>query len=143
MFNQVTASLGSYTLTALLRHPEFNITVISRESSSANFPSTQKVIKVLDSYPRDALVDAFRGQDVVILNIVMEAQDPSKQLIDAAIKAGVKRIVPSDYGSTVTSGKTTSVFPLAAKANVILDYLAEKKGSGLTWTAVKSGIFFD
>jgi hypothetical protein len=105
-------------------------------------PNKQKVIKVPDSYPEDELVDAFRGQDVVILNLAVGIQDPSQRLIDAAGKAGVKRIIPSDYGAAANE-KSTAVFPFAAKGAVILDYLAGKEGTGLTWTSVKCGIFFD
>ena len=88
------------------------------------------------------LAEVFRGQDVVIINLAVGIQDPSQQLIDAAVKAGVKRIIPSDYGSAANK-ESTAVFPFAAKGAVILDYLVGKEGTGLTWTSVKCGIFFD
>lgn len=140
---QVTASLGSYILAALQCTQEFNITVISRESSNSAFPASQKVIKVPDTYPEDDLVRAFRGQDVVILNIAVGIQDPSKQLIDAAIKAGVKCIIPSDYGSCIATEKTIALFPLAANGAKVIEYLTSADLKGMTWTAVKCGMLFD
>jgi saccharopine dehydrogenase-like NADP-dependent oxidoreductase len=114
-WKQVTASLGSYVFAALLSNPDFNVTVVSHESSNSIFPSMQKAIKVPDSYSDDALVEAFRGQDIVIPNLAVGIEDPSKQLVDAAVKAGVKRITLSDYGSTSSNENTVAVFPLAAK----------------------------
>jgi hypothetical protein len=139
----VTASLGSCILAALLCNPAFNITVISRQSSTAAFPITQKVIKVSDTYSKDELVKAFGGRDAVILNLAVGIRDPSKQLNDAAIKAGVKHIIPSDYGSCVPSEKTIALFPLAADSARVIEYLNEIDLKGMTWTAVKCGMFFD
>jgi hypothetical protein len=59
----------------------------------------------------------------VILNLAVGVEDPSKQLIDVAIKAGVKRIIPSDYGSCVPSDKMIALFPLAANGAKVIEYL--------------------
>ena len=88
------------------------------------------------------MTEAFKGQDVVILSLANAAQEVS-QLVDAAIKAGVKRFIPSDFGSGVATEKTLALFPMAATKEKEIDYLKSKDGSGMTWTAIKNGLFFD
>ena len=50
-------------------------------------------------YTVDFLTSAMKGQDVVVLTIGSAALAAQTTAIDAAIKAGVKRIIPSEFGS--------------------------------------------
>lgn len=54
----------------------------------------------MDYANHDALVEAFKGHDALLITIGDMPNLPknSKVLIDAAIDAGVKRIIPSEYG---------------------------------------------
>lgn len=58
-----------------------------------------KVVKV-DFGNHQALVDALKGQDAVVLTLgdLPNLFKNSKIIIDAAIEAGVKRVLPSEYG---------------------------------------------
>lgn len=62
-----TGNLGSYVLKALSSGTDFNVTVISRKSTESNFDSSINVVKVSDDYPEDELIQAFIGQDAVVL----------------------------------------------------------------------------
>lgn len=119
------------------------MTVVSRESSSSVFEPSQKVIKVPDSYPEDAMVAALKGQDAMVLTLSPMAGDVAIPLIDAAIKAGVKRIFPSEFGSCVPSDKVAQTFPFATKNAKVVAYLKSKESMGITWTAVMNGLLLD
>ena len=94
---QGSGSLGAPILTALLGAPDLTPTVISREESTATFPDGVRVVKAkLDD--EDSLVAALQGQDAVVVALTTFADDAQYKIIDAAIKAGVKRFIPSEVG---------------------------------------------
>jgi len=73
--------------------------VIQRASSKSKLPQTRaKVISVPDTYPVEDLIAAFRGQDVVLNAITSLSVSEQHRIIDAAVSAGVKRYVPSEFG---------------------------------------------
>jgi nucleoside-diphosphate-sugar epimerase len=136
-------SLGHYIVEALKADGSFNISVVSRKSSTAEISSGVNVIKVDDSYPPDELEKAFAGQDAVIMATGFQIMGQEGKFADAAVKAGVKRFIPSEFGSNTRNPETVSVFPMAgAKAKITADVRA-KEGTGLTWTAICTGIFTD
>jgi hypothetical protein len=62
-------------------------------------------------------------------------------LIDAAVAAGVKRFIPSEYGSVTTNPKLEKL-PLYENIWMIKRYLQEKANAGqLTWTVIATGAF--
>lgn len=67
-----------------------------------------------------------------------------KTIIDAAIKAGVKRIILSEFGTNVPELQTTQPLAEVYKGKVeIRNYMESKVGEGLTWTGLVVGAFFD
>lgn len=95
------------------------------------------------SYPEDELLAAFSGQDAVVLTISPEDIGQIKSLIDAAIKAGVKRFIPSEFGSDTSDSAVVDKVPIFGGKQEIAKYLQSKEPSGLTWTAIINGAFFD
>jgi len=93
---QAGGSLGSALLSGLLQEPEFTITAFLRHSSKAHgsLPTSVRTVTVPDDYPIDHLIEAFRGQDVVINAISSTNVQEQYRFIDAAVIAGVKRYVP-------------------------------------------------
>jgi saccharopine dehydrogenase-like NADP-dependent oxidoreductase len=82
----------------------FSVTALARPTSSYAPPpnvdtARLKVVKVA-SDDHAKLVEAFKGQDAVVLAIDghQDVLNASKVYIEAAIEAGVKTIIPSDYG---------------------------------------------
>ena len=136
--------LGPFILSAFLDDSNFNVSVLTRDSSKHAFPDTVKVHRVADTYPEAELVTAFQGQDVVISLISPGANSIQTTLIDAAIKAGVKRFIPSEFGGDVWNDKAMALLPqrFGPKQETV-KYLRSKEGSGLTWTAIVTGTFFD
>lgn len=138
-----TGNLGTYVLKALNSSPNFDVTVISRKSSESTFDPSLKVVKISDDYPEDELVQAFAGQDAVVLTTGHGLGGKEFGIVDAAIKAGVKRFMPSEFGSNSQNKGAVQMFPMMAPKAKLVDYLRSKESSGFTWTSIATGIFFD
>ena len=93
-----SGTLGTPVLSALLASNIHNITVVARRESTATFPSSVTVKKG-DYNSASFLYSAFSGQNVLILILPIRALDGQTRLIAAASKAGVKYVLPTEYGS--------------------------------------------
>ena len=90
-----------------------------------------------------SLTAALQGVDVLVSMVAHTAIDNQTVLIDAAIAAGVKRFIPSEYASCSTNPKLET-FPIYAPLTKIRHYLQEKAKVGeLTWTVLACGAFLD
>lgn len=98
--------IGTFVVRVLLASttPKFTVTALTRPSSNYTAPdnvdaSNLKIAKV-DFADQTALIDTLKGQDAVILVFTAspELKSTSIGIIDAAIEAGVKWIMPSDFG---------------------------------------------
>ncbi|KAK7746483.1 hypothetical protein SLS53_002442 [Cytospora paraplurivora] len=134
--------LGSFIAKALHAEPQFEVTALARNSSKS-LPEGVKVIRVDDSYPQDQLEKAFAGHDAVVMATNFQVFGQEVKFIDAAIKAGVKRFIPSEFGSNTNNKNTLAIFPMmGAKARVINE-LKAREHTGLSWTALCTGLFLD
>ena len=101
---QTTGSLGKPVLDALIASGKFSITALARHTSNAEVPAKDNVRLVkVDFSSHQALVDAFRGNDAVVLTLgdFPNLTRNTQILTDAAIDAGVKRIILSEFGGYV------------------------------------------
>jgi len=140
-------NVGVPILNALVASNKFEITVLARPSSSYTPPANASNVTVVkaDYSDHDALVKVFKGHDVLLITLGDPATllKNSKPLIDAAIDAGIKRVVPSEYGVDLDQEPGKSHFIFDAKRKVV-EYLKEKAAEGkITWTALAVGGFFD
>lgn len=136
-------NVGKPVLKALLASGKFNVTVLRRSTSSSTFPDNVKVVDV-DFESVESLTAALTGQDVLLSTVGASALgNEQKILIDAAVAAGVKRFLPSEYGCDLEN-KLTSKLPVFAPKVGVAKYLEEKaKTTPLSYTLVYSGPFFD
>lgn len=95
-----------------------------------------------DDYPVDQLVDAFKSQDALVSALPGRPYTVHLRMIDAAVQAGVKRFIPSEYGNN-TCTAAADLVPLYADKAKVVAYLKTKESCGLTWTAIHAGQFFD
>ncbi|CAJ2510640.1 Uu.00g062650.m01.CDS01 [Anthostomella pinea] len=91
-----TGSIGSVVLDALEKESIFTLTVLQRASSKSQLPAHLNVVTVPDSYPTDALVAAFKDQDVIVNCMTSLSVADQFRMVDAGIIAGVKHYVPSE-----------------------------------------------
>lgn len=150
-----TGSVGAPILTALLTEPSFHVTILSRKTSSAKFPPNVPVIKVSDDYTVDELTSAFQGQDAVISALsttpVTHAEGTTGlayRLIDAALAAGVKRFIPSEFGANNLDPRAQRLVPVYERKGAMLKYLIAVCASpsnrhGMTWTSISCGSWLD
>ena len=137
-----TGNLGKPILQALLADKSFQVTVLTRNNSSATFSSDVKVTKVDYSDPI-ALVNALRGQEVVISAIGGEglANNTETSLVKAALEAGVKWFIPSEFGLDTSHPAAVNSPVLASK--VAVAKLLEENQSRLSHTFIVTGAFLD
>lgn len=89
----------------------------------------------------DSLKAAFQGQDAVISAVASDSLPAQIKLVDAAIAAGVKRYLPSEFGSNAADPKVQAAVPFFKGKNDIADYLSSKEKE-ISWTKLITGPFF-
>lgn len=108
--------------------------------------SSENVKVITTDYSPTSLALAFAGQDAVISLLGLSAiGDQQYALIEAAVKAGVKRFLPSEFGLDTASAQLLAVLPPFRVRAELIDTLKAKQaaGSPIEWTAVVTGMFLD
>ncbi|GAP93231.2 putative 2`-hydroxyisoflavone reductase [Rosellinia necatrix] len=137
-----TGNLGPHILSSLLR-TGFEVTVLSRSQSSAasKLPSGVRVRQ--SDYSFASLVEAFKGQDVVVSTISTLNVQQQLNIIDAAVAAKVKRFVPSEFGSDTSVDDEDDMATFIKEKKEVVRHLRTKEASGLSWTALCPGPWID
>ncbi|KAK9311587.1 hypothetical protein V1524DRAFT_441964 [Lipomyces starkeyi] len=135
-------NLGPFIIKALVAE-NFNVTVLSRASSQATFPASVRVLK--GEYTPEFFVSTLKGQDAVVMAVSSSALAEQRAIIEAAAVAGIKRIIPSEFGSDTMNPLVVHAVPVFQGKVEIVDYLklVSAKNPQLTWTAIINGPFFD
>ncbi|KAE8445916.1 hypothetical protein EG329_012695 [Mollisiaceae sp. DMI_Dod_QoI] len=137
-----SGNLGPSVIQALL-DSGFTVTALTRASSTATFPSNVQVRKVDYSSP-SSIAAALAGQDAVVSTIATLALTQQSSIIDEAVKAGVKRFIPSEFGLNTQKVTGGAKKILGAKIQ-LQEQLAKaaEENKGFSWTGVSTGLFFD
>ncbi|KAF1811993.1 NAD(P)-binding protein [Eremomyces bilateralis CBS 781.70] len=126
---------------ALVVANKHDITILSRTATKDVTPGVHW--RVVDYNDASDLIRALKGVHT-LLSFVQPLADPDqksqKNLIDAAVSAGVKRFAPSEYGSSGTID-----MPWWAGKEKIRKYLKEvnKDGKVLEYILFQPGLFLD
>ncbi|KAI0427131.1 NAD(P)-binding protein [Xylaria sp. FL1042] len=136
-----TGNLGPAILEKVIE-AGFDVTVLTRPNTTHSFPQSVKVAEV-DYGSLDSLTNVLRGQDVVISTIATAALNRQLLLVDAAAKAGVKRFLPSEFGSDTLHHRTSQLPCYVDKIAVQNALRSAAHISGMTYTFVINGPFFD
>ncbi|CAH0020281.1 unnamed protein product [Clonostachys rhizophaga] len=129
-----------YSLLKACVQSGITISALSRTGSASIFPAHVPVLRT--DYSPASLRDVLRGQDVVISVIGDSGLALQKTIIDAAIEANVKRIIPSEFGCRTYDPEVVALMPYFAPKRASIEYLMTKEDK-ISWTAVISGPFFD
>ena len=121
----------------------FEVTVLTRESSKTTFPANVRVARV-DYNVLSSLASALKGQDALVSTVATPTLHGQNYLIDAAVAAGVKRFIPSDFGCDTFNPKTAALPAYDAEV-AQHEYLAAKarESPSFGYTLVMNGAFFD
>jgi len=138
-----SGTLGPHVLKAF-EGAGFNLTILSRPTSTKTFADDVKVIKK-DYSDAEGLQEAFTGQDAVISLVGPAAMSDQPKLIEAAVKAGVKRFVPSEFGSNTFNPQVRELVSFYKLKLAIIEQLkkASEDNPSFSWSALCTGPFFD
>lgn len=140
---QASGSLGGPVLNALVKSGKFNVTVVTRPSSSASFPDLVTV-RTADLSSVESVTAAFQGQDAVVSTVGTAGLPGQTILVEAAVAANVTRFLPSDFGSDLANPKTAAlpVFKFKIATHKALREAAAAKPD-FTYTLVSNNAFLD
>lgn len=135
--------MGTKVLDALLA-ANFTVTVLTREGSTSTLPYGTKTAEISYESPA-SLQSALQGQDALVSTVGFAGLLSQIPLIDAAIAADVKRILPSEYGSDQRNAVARSlpVFGHKVQVEQHLKQACESSGGRTTYTLVANNEFFD
>jgi len=146
LIHQGTGNLGTFIVQELVA-AGFTVTGVTREASTNSTPKFPEGldIKKVDYESFDNLKAAFDGQDAVVSVVGTFGIASQKVAIDAAVAAGVKRFIPSEFGVNTRKLGNEPIGKILAGKIAIVDYLQEKasENPGFTWTGLSTGLFFD
>ncbi|KAL7897346.1 hypothetical protein HDV64DRAFT_269619 [Trichoderma sp. TUCIM 5745] len=136
-----TGILGPSVVEAFQKSGHFNITLLTRankiDAVKARFPNVK--VASIDYDSPESLAKALENQDAVVSALNHELHEPQIALIDAAIKAGVKRFVPSEYGADASIQEVRDI-PYLRSKGIVQDYITK---SGLSYTFLYTGPFLE
>jgi hypothetical protein len=118
------------------------VTVFTRPGSSPTVPSGVKTVEVnYDSV--DDLTKNLSGQDAIVSTIPPTSATAQTNLIHAAVAAGVKRFLPSEFGADLHNplNRAAPVYADKIKVQELLSSLAAE--GKITYTVVYNGVFLD
>ena len=137
-----TGSIGTVILQALEKEPAFTLTILQRASSTAQMPAHLETIRIRDDYPSTDLVAAFRGKDAVINCMTTLAVADQFRMIDAAIAAGVRRYMPSEFGLNNLRPEAQALSGVFRDKGKVQEYLRSKAKEGLIeWMSISCGMW--
>ncbi|KAF1954253.1 putative oxidoreductase CipA [Byssothecium circinans] len=133
-------NVGKHIVKALLEKSTFNLTAITR-ANSPTLPSGVHVATVDYTKP-ETLVDALKGQDVLIMTMSVAAPpEITSKLIEAAAKAGVPWILPDEFSGDTDDdvvGNDTFLGPPKIKNRKLIEELGVS-----SWIAVANGFWYE
>ena len=131
--------IGSHTLATLVSHDLHRITAIVRPDSTSNLPAAVIIKKgAFDDEP--FLVEALKGQEVLIIQLPIAGSHYQEGFIRAAAKAGVKYVLPTEWGSDPEAKLIEELPVIAEKAR--FRQLVEELGVGC-WIGVVNNPWYD
>ncbi|KAH7159273.1 hypothetical protein DER46DRAFT_686656 [Fusarium sp. MPI-SDFR-AT-0072] len=134
--------LGSAVLEQLVKNG-FTVTVLSRNPSGTNDLPSGVQARQVDYSSQDSLVEGLRGNDVAIATFGSAAIMNQEGIIEACIKAGVKRYIPADWGA-VTTDPEARTLPINYPVVQVQESLKKKADAGLLeYTIFSVGAFLD
>ncbi|PVH69701.1 putative isoflavone reductase family protein [Cadophora sp. DSE1049] len=137
-------TLGSHILTSLLATGKHHITILTRPESTSTFPSHPSLTtKHIDYTSPSSLTTALTGQDILIITMSVTAPPTQEEsLIRAAATAGVKYIMPNEWGHDFSheglAADTPLLGPKLAKNRKLIEHLGVSK-----WVTVTGGFWYE
>ncbi|PHH69094.1 hypothetical protein CDD82_87 [Ophiocordyceps australis] len=137
-----SGNLGSVILAKLAASPNLDVRVVRRTDSSSTFPPGTHVVDA-DFDSVDSLAAALQGQDALVAPLNSMAVGLQNNLVEACIRAGVQRFIPSEFGSDLDNPNARALPAFVPKVQ-FQDFIQQRaKTTTLTYTFVANGPFLD
>lgn len=109
-----------------------------------NLPASAKEA-VVDFASHDSLVAALKGQDATVSTLGSQpgAAASQKALAQASADSGVKRFIPSDFGSNLENPEVRKLAVFKDKFELHDELARLAKEGKLTWTSINNNAFLD
>ncbi|KAF2114576.1 hypothetical protein BDV96DRAFT_101420 [Lophiotrema nucula] len=134
--------LGNFVVSELV-NAGFQVTILTRSSSKLeDVPAGVNAAEV-DYDSVSSIADALRGHDVLIATLAMDAISVQYNLLNAAIEAGVKRFIPSEYSGITLHPTTASLPPLAPVMDVQKAVKLAAEEGKIEYTIIAPGGFLN
>ncbi|KAG8631769.1 hypothetical protein KVT40_000909 [Elsinoe batatas] len=135
-----TGNLGPFVVDALV-DAGFKVVALSRNSSHPSQLNKAATVKQVNPEDASSVTSALQGSDAFVSVVGNSGFAQQSTLIDAAISAGVKFFIPSEFGSNTENAKTAALPVFGAKIQT-QKYLAEKKDK-IGYAFINNGAFLD
>ncbi|KAL1858133.1 hypothetical protein VTK73DRAFT_7928 [Phialemonium thermophilum] len=142
-----TGNLGVPVVKALQNaQPPFrSIVILTRKpiaDTSGFAPNVQ--VRVVDYASHDSLVSALSGVDALVSAMATQFLGLQDPLLDAAVAAGVRFFIPSEFGLASGDPRLVADFPLFTGKKALQDRLAALRGAGkLDYALLYVGLWLD
>ncbi|KAK4954921.1 hypothetical protein LTR10_007113 [Elasticomyces elasticus] len=134
--------IGGFIANALIEQGQHHVTAITRPDSTAELPSSIHDVKKADYSSHSSLVEALTGQDFLVISMnVMAPKDSQTRLIDAAVEAGVRWIMPNEYGGSWSSSEQMGKDDLLGPGILAIRKYIEEKG--VNWVSCVCGFWYE
>ncbi|KAI1458848.1 putative oxidoreductase CipA-like protein [Annulohypoxylon moriforme] len=140
----VAGASGAFGLPVVnqLLEDGFKVTVLVRKGTNHTFPSGVTITEV-DYESPTTLTKALTGQDAVVSVVGFAGLSQQIPLVEAAVKAGVKRFIPSEYGGDAENEKISQL-PMFTIKKTTKELLKKEAAQGkITYTLISNGPFLD
>ena len=135
---------GSVIADALIKANKHRVTAITRSGSTNTMPSGLHAVQRTDYDDHSSLVKALQGQEALIITMNVTAPPESQfKLIDAAVEAGVKWIMPNEWGtdqSKVEASKDTFLFERLLS---VRQHIEKVGGEKTAWVGLCCGAWYE
>ncbi|OTA65790.1 NAD(P)-binding protein [Hypoxylon sp. EC38] len=134
--------IGRPIVDRLLASKQFNVAVLTRDGSRQHDFPADVTVKEVDYDSIESLESALKGQDALVSAMAFEAIHMQKNLVDAAAKSGVKRMIPSEYGNDLMNPKLAA-FPIYQPKIAIRQRCEQKaaENPSFSWTTIHNASF--
>ncbi|KAK4931677.1 hypothetical protein LTR49_001742 [Elasticomyces elasticus] len=134
--------IGGFIANALIEQGQHRVTALTRPDSTAELPASIHDVKKADYSSHSSLVEALKGQDFLVISMnVMAPKDSQTRLIDAAVEAGVRWIMPNEYGGSWSSSEQMGKDDLLGPGILAIRKYIEEKG--VNWVSCVCGFWYE
>lgn len=138
---QAGGQVGTFIVEALLANGKHKITALTREGSKNTIPAGVHSIQKIDYSNPSTIVEALKGQDVLLYSLAVKATNEAEVLNKAAADAGVKWVLPNEFGSASKNPQYNQDIMLGVAKEKLRKNIEELGVS--SWIGVATGFWYE